>query len=140
MISVIPSMHVREGPHHQILIFLWILTGMWNQYLIKALKEWRFASNAIVGSNWVRVCLFSKFFMFEMESEKLKSTRQLLTLGQAVGVRLVFLLHCLLAISRVSDILNKPLFWIYSLFVLFLILEGIHAVFRRDGLEHKWLV
>lgn len=75
-----------------------------------------------------------------MESEKLKSTRQLLILGQAVGVRLVFLLHCLLAISRVSDILNKPLFWIYSLFVLFLILEGIHAVFRRDGLEHKWLV
>lgn len=75
-----------------------------------------------------------------MESEKLKSTRQLLTLGQAVGVRLVFLLHCLLAISRVSDILDKPLFWIYSLFVLFLILEGIHAVFRREGLEHKWLV
>eukprot|EP00105_Crassostrea_gigas_P030359 XP_011452636.1 PREDICTED: transmembrane protein 26-like [Crassostrea gigas] len=74
-----------------------------------------------------------------MESEKLKSTRQLLTLGQAVGVRLVFLLHCLLAISRVSDILNKPLFWIYSLFVLFLILEGIHAVFRREGLEHKWV-
>lgn len=128
----IPSMNVCQGPHHQILIFLYILIWKCNQYFIKALKEGHSPQTQLLAqAENVSVIL-------EMESETLQSKRQLLTLAKTVGVRLMFLLHCLLAVSRVSDILNKPLFWTYSLFVLFLILDGIHAVCRRNGLEHKW--
>lgn len=52
----IPSMNVCQGPHHQILIFLYILIWKCNQYFIKALKEGHIASNAIVGSSGERVC------------------------------------------------------------------------------------
>ncbi|XP_061191531.1 transmembrane protein 26-like [Saccostrea echinata] len=62
-----------------------------------------------------------------------------LILAKAIGVRLMFLLHCLLAVSRVSMILNESKFWIYSLGFLPGILEGIHAVYFRKGLEHKWI-
>ncbi|XP_062594360.1 transmembrane protein 26-like [Saccostrea cucullata] len=62
-----------------------------------------------------------------------------LLLAKAIGVRLMFLLHCLLAISRVSTILNEPKFWIYSLGFLPAILEGIHAAYIRKGMEHKWV-
>ena len=61
-----------------------------------------------------------------------------LALAKAIGVRLLYLVHCLLAISRVMVILNEPRLWIYALGILLLALEGIHAVCRRDGLEHKW--
>lgn len=71
-----------------------------------------------------------------MESEG-KHTRSL-QLTKAIGVRLLFILHFLLAISRVITILNVPKSWMLSFGALLLILEGLHAVFRRNGLEHKW--
>nr|XP_022316788.1 uncharacterized protein LOC111120359 [Crassostrea virginica] len=77
------------------------------------------------------------YFVLIMDAEGTHARR--LTLAKAIGVRLLYLVHCLLAISRVMVILNEPRLWIYALGVLLLALEGIHAVCRRDGLEHKWV-
>ncbi|XP_056017101.1 transmembrane protein 26-like [Ostrea edulis] len=62
-----------------------------------------------------------------------------LTLVKAIGVRLLFLLHCLLAISRVSAILSESKFWIHSVGFVLVFLEGFHAVYCRQGMEHKWV-
>lgn len=72
-----------------------------------------------------------------MDSET-KHTRRL-TLVKAIGVRLLFLLHFLLATSKLPAIQNEPLFWIYSLGVVLMILEGFHTVYCRNGREHKWV-
>lgn len=72
-----------------------------------------------------------------MDSET-KHTRRL-TLVKAIGVRLLFLLHFLLATSKLPAIQNEPLFWIYSLGVVLMILEGVHTVYCRNGREHKWV-
>lgn len=58
---------------------------------------------------------------------------------KAIGVRLLFLFHFLLATSKLPAIQNEPLFWIYSLGVVLMILEGFHTLYCRNGREHKWV-
>ena len=63
-----------------------------------------------------------------------------ITVIQAISVRLIYLIHNILAISRAAHIANNDLYWIYMLIYIAFLAEGCFVVFRRKGIEFKWYV
>ncbi|XP_033739960.1 transmembrane protein 26-like [Pecten maximus] len=57
---------------------------------------------------------------------------------KAICVRLVLLIHSLLAVWRVVSINNDNFFWWFAIVDVALILEGLVVVIGRKGMEYKW--
>lgn len=61
-----------------------------------------------------------------------------LNIIKAILVRLVLLVHSLLAIWRVVNIANDEKFWYLAIADGVFLLEGIVTIIARKGMEYKW--
>ncbi|OWF56274.1 transmembrane protein 26-like [Mizuhopecten yessoensis] len=57
---------------------------------------------------------------------------------KAILVRLVLVIHSLLAVWRVVSINDDNFFWWFAIVDVVLVLEGVVAVIVRKGMEYKW--
>ncbi|XP_063446652.1 transmembrane protein 26-like [Mytilus trossulus] len=57
---------------------------------------------------------------------------------QALIVRCIYLLHSVIILWRVVIVRDSELFWIYSVFVGIIVLEGLVIIVKRKGVEFKW--
>lgn len=57
---------------------------------------------------------------------------------KAIMVRLVLLVHSLLAIWRVVNIANDMHFWYLAIADGVFLIEGLITIIARKGMEYKW--
>lgn len=68
----------------------------------------------------------------------MKAAFALFDIIKAIAVRLVLLIHSLLAIWRVVSIANDNFYWWFAIVDVALVLEGLIAVVIRKGMDYKW--
>lgn len=56
----------------------------------------------------------------------------------AVLTRLLFACHSFIAIWRLTDGREDPEYWNFAVLMAFLLLETIHVVASRQGIEWRW--
>lgn len=76
----------------------------------------------------------TKKYQLQLNSEKMK----FFNIIKATLVRIVLLIHSLLAIWRVVNIAGNQKFWYLAIADGAFLIEGLLTIIARRGMEYKW--